>query len=210
MATNTDNQAALADALAKISALEAQAGALKIERDEQKTRADKAQGEVDSLKTRVDSLEKARAADDSDSLRLTVQGLNTQLAAEKRARADAEDPAKLRTAVRARVDLETRALAVFGDKDRTRVDAMSDREVMVAVVEKLHNASIESGKSDDYVRARFDAAVEGFAAGAKALANLRESAAPEKQEQRVDARTAREQMIARNRDAWKQAPAAKA
>lgn len=205
-----DEKKAYADALAQLSNLQSRFDVSEVERDEHKTRADKAEGEVDTLRERVTVLEAARADDKSEDLLLTIKGLNAQLEAEKSARMDAESPERLVEAVKARVALETSVLAVFGDNDRSRMDGSSDRAVMELVIHKLHNAKIDEDKSDDYVRARFDAAVEGFMCGAKALANIRQAATPDSNKpegERVDARSARQKMVDRNRNAWQPKPA---
>jgi len=127
------------------------------------------------------------------------------------ARADSdEDPDKQRREdVAARVKLETSALAALGETDRERFDGKTDREVMVDVIKSLNETEIDSDKSDDYVRARFDAAVERFHAGHKALANMRRNTDPNPGARSDATQTAREKMIEANRNAWKR-PTAKA
>lgn len=85
----------------------------------------------------------------------------------------ARDPKALDALVSARVDLVTKARAVLGDD--FKADGMSDREIKVMVVEKASAGFKADGKSDDYVNARFDAAMEasesegGLAAVRKAI-----------------------------------------
>lgn len=57
--------------------------------------------------------------------------------------------------VKARVDLEVKASKIIGD-----VSTMSDRAIKVAVVEKLDGVKLDDAKSEDYVAARFDVAIE--------------------------------------------------
>jgi hypothetical protein len=68
---------------------------------------------------------------------------------------------------------------------------------MRAVLEKLHGP-IPRDRSEEYLRARFDAAVEGYFAGEAALARAREAVRIDTEKSR-DALSAREKMIAFNR-----------
>lgn len=173
-------------------------------RDEEKARADKAEGALESLREEVEALRKTRddGGDEVEKLREQVVGLTAKLTEEKTRADRAESPERLRAAVDQRVRIEGAAAAVLGDRyDAARY---SDREIMDAVVEKLHGAGIPKDKSDDYARARFDAALEGFRAGELALAALRATARTE-EKPRMDARAAREAMVARNRGAWRPA-----
>lgn len=85
-------------------------------------------------------------------------GLKAQCAKYDAALKAAQDPKRVREAVAARVALETKAGAILGSE--VKLDALSDREVKVAVVAKLSAGFKGEGKSDDYVSARFDAACE--------------------------------------------------
>jgi hypothetical protein len=70
----------------------------------------------------------------------------------------ARDPKAIAALVNARVDLVEKARTVLGDEFKP--DAMTDREIKAAVVSKLSPGAKLDGKSDDYVNARFDAAME--------------------------------------------------
>lgn len=166
-------------------------------------RADEAEGELETLKTRVKQLEENRV-DEAEPARLKgeIKILQTRLASAEKARVDAESPDRLRKAVRARVAIEKAAAAILPDTGR--VDTLNDRELMCVIVEKLHGVTIEASRSDDYVRARFDSAVEQFSKGAEALGSLR-SLVPSLREgdkQRADTKSARDQMIERQQTAW--------
>jgi uncharacterized protein len=84
------------------------------------------------------------------------------LSQERAARKDAEDPAKIDARVNARVALVSEARKHLGAD--ARLDGMSDRDVRAAVVEKLQPGAKLEGKSEDYVTARFDAAIESVGA----------------------------------------------
>ena len=108
----------------------ARADSVEKDRDAHKTRADKAEAARDDLKEKFDAAEKAR----KDAVDAT--------------------PAK----VRARVDLETKAGPIMG-KD-FKMDALEDRAIQVAVIKHVTGVEVAADRSNDYVAARFDAAVE--------------------------------------------------
>jgi hypothetical protein len=96
-------------------------------------KADAEKGRADSLKDAADKAEKARA--------------------------DAADPKTIRALVQARVSLEKEAAAVLEDM---KLDGLSDAEVKAAVLKKLCPTVDLTGKSADYVQARYDGALEAF------------------------------------------------
>lgn len=158
----------LAEAQVKLAAEKARADAAEKERDAEKARADKLEGERDAEKARADAAEKARTD-----------------AAEK---FDAQ--------VQARVDLVSKASAVLGDD--FKADGKSDREIKVAVVEKVDGVKVEAEKADAYVDARFDSAIERAEKADESLANVRKAA----NEARKDGKSvadARAAMVERNR-----------
>lgn len=114
--------------------------------------------ERDTLKVEI---EKAKAKTDS---------LQADLDKEKKARADAEHPDKIRTAVKNRIALEIVGLRVLGDK--TKLDALSDREIQVKVVQSDDPSAKLDGVSDVYLQGRFDAVA------AKASKDKTETSAP--------------------------------
>lgn len=116
-------------------------------------RVDALTGELATLKTSVsEQTARADAAEES-------------LAAEKKAHADATDPAKLREAVDARLALERTAGPILGSE--TKLDGMTDAEIKAAVVvAQAKDADTVKARLDGcdaaYLQARFDAAVEGW------------------------------------------------
>lgn len=125
------------------------AQAFEVAATKQKERLDAVTAEKQALAKQVEEL-KARADGATD-------------AAEKaKARADAaESPELVQKAVRARLDLERRASAILGSE--VKLDAMDDAAVMRAVVLKVHPkaAAKLEGASAEYLRVRYDAALEG-------------------------------------------------
>lgn len=91
--------------------------------------------------------EKARA----DALDEQVKALNTKLT-------EATDVKRFDTAVQARVELLDKARSVMGAE--FKADGMTDKAIKLAVLGKLSPALKLDGKSDAYVDARFDTAME--------------------------------------------------
>jgi hypothetical protein len=114
---------------------------------------DSATVEIEKSKARIDSLE-------------------SELKKEKQLRADAEDPKKRGAVVKERVALETSARKILGSE--ATLDDKSDREVRIACLLKLDTNFKPDGKSEDYITARFDSALQY--AGAEAIAGVREHA----------------------------------
>lgn len=172
----------------------------------EKARADAAEGALATAKVELEQLKTVRA-DSADASKLgnQITVLKGQLTALKTRLDAAESPAKVRELVKDRVALETKASIVLGDK--VRLDEMDDRALMATVVEKLHGTSLE-GKSIDYVRARFDSAVESHAAGAAAIDRVRELVEDNKSKDekvRTDSRSPRQKFLDAQNNAWKPA-----
>lgn len=217
----------LADALAGMKTQQDRADAAEQERDAHKDRADKAEQDRDEQKARADKAEKERdqykaqldaMRDERDDARKDAEGAKTRAdAAEaaakasiEKARLDADSAMQTLIAAQsaARADLLTKANAVLGLGDRAK---QTDREIMCAVVKEVHSRDIESKESDDYVRARFDAAMERFAEVGAANADVRRAI----HQNRLDAQhqiptsgpaaedAARKQMAESQANAWK-------
>jgi hypothetical protein len=105
-------------------------------------------------------------------------------------------------AAKARIDLERSAVKVLGDD--AELEGKSDREIREAVVLAVHKDAKLTEQSDDYIAARFDAAIETHtrfdtaAAAQKQTATKREDA-----NQREDAKSQRDKATAAMRDQWK-------
>lgn len=166
----------------------------------EKSRADTAEGTVEMLKAQLAAAQAGPKPADIESRDAQIMGLQKLVAAEK-ARADAaESPDVRRAAVKARVAIETAAAAVMGD---TRLDSFDDRQLMNLVIEKLLGKAIDAERSDDYVRACFDTAINGYFGSKDALAKLREAVLPKNPQPRVDAMSARQTMIENIRNSSK-------
>lgn len=131
---------------------------------------------IGALNVRCDAADKAltEATKRGDKLEAERDDAKQKLVIAEQARNDAADPAR----VKARVLLETSARPVIGDK-LTRTDASeieisdaTDREIKLAVIEHVTGVKCDVGpdgkrRSDDYVGARYDAAVERADASAE-------------------------------------------
>ncbi len=125
-----------------------------------------------------------------------TDALERALKAEQSARKDAEDPVKLAARIAARVDLQIKAKEYLGE---TKLDALTDTEIKIAVIKKVDESIDVAGKSDEYVDGVF-----GVISSIKhdSTGPLRRAITP-----RADAQTpqksARDLMIERNQNAWK-------
>jgi hypothetical protein len=163
----------LTEALTKVAELEAKFAA-------EKTRADKAEAASDSKNTEIEALK-------------------ADLQKEKNARQDSEN--SIGDKVRARVNLETKAIQFLGKE--AEISKLSDRELKLAVVKKLDNVEIQEEKSEDYVNARFDASVERAEKSDAALAAARVDSESSKNVPADAEKEAYRKMIDRNRNLWK-------
>jgi uncharacterized protein len=102
--------------------------------------------EVKSAQARVDAAEGALAAEKAEHAKT------------KDSLAKASDQARIDGLVNARVELLVAATKVLGGD--AKFDGKSDREIMAEVVAVAYPETKLDGKSDDYVRALFDRALE--------------------------------------------------
>lgn len=160
------------------------------------TRLDEANTVIEDFK-KFHQQEKARADAAEESL-----------AAEKKAREDAADPAKLRAAVDARLGLERAAAPILGNE--VKLDEMTDTDIKTAVViavarDKDVAKQRLDGCGDEYLSARFDAALESWDDASKPNAALAATRAAGNKVQRTDSESARERMIAHNQEIGRKA-----
>lgn len=167
----------------EVSEQAAQAVAKILERaDEAIAKAKKIAKEVEAVKARADKAEE-------------------DLEAEKAAREDAESPERVRKLVADRLGLEREAAKVLGTSRSDELPGMDGIEIKKAVILSVSPKAADrlDGASEDYISARYDQAIEGFEpakAGAEVLGAVAAQAA-KPGEQRSDAKSAREAMIAR-------------
>jgi hypothetical protein len=186
-------QEALAGANARAAKLEADLAAASSQAQAAAGRADGLEAEVAKLRATRSDAEIVVQKDGE------IAGLKERLDAVQAQLKTASDPARFRAAVDERVRIETDAKAILGDKFRVDTDSLT---LMLAVLEKTQGVN-HSDKSADYVRARFDSAVESWKVGEAAVETLRttqrETAVRADDARSTDPRTARQKMIAANR-----------
>lgn len=134
------------------------------------------------IKQRTDAAVEAKKA--LDTLQGKFDAQSAELTKVKEQLKEATDPKRLDTAVNERAALLEQARRVLPAEHK--FDGQSPRQVHEAVLKKLDDKADFTGKSDEYVLARFDAAITalpadgGKSAGqrADALDNLRHGTAP--------------------------------
>ncbi len=139
--------------------------------------------------------ERDQAKADSEQVQAKLDEAKAEL---EKLKAERTDEA-VQAAAKARVALERSAARVLGDD--AELEGKSDREIREAVVTAVHADTDLSDKSDVYVEARYDAAVETHKAYDDAATKQRETATPKgdeggKSDKRADA-------IDSIRGAWK-------
>lgn len=136
---------------------------------------DKANARADAAEEKVKT-DAAEATKKLDAVQAKLDAAEEKLAeAEKRGDDDA-----INTRVRARVDLESKAREVLkGDDDAIgKLSEMKDGEIKRAVIAKVAPDAKLDGKSDAYIDARFDVAIEAESARKDAMADQRRGSTP--------------------------------
>lgn len=175
-----------------------------------------AQEKFGAEKARADAAEAKVAR--FDTLTAERDDLKDRLAKAEKARTDAEAGVPAR--VKARVALETAAREILGRTDaedeggELKFDDKSDREIKLAVIKHVTDADCDvdaSGakRSDEYVNARYDAAVERASASADTFRAANDIIAGNHTHmdaldaERAKTDKAREEMLRANREGWR-------
>jgi len=138
------------------------------------------------------------ATDAADKQVKALEGERDQAKARADAAAEQADPAKLQAAIKARVALETEARKHV--KATLALDSLTDRQVCEAVI-KRYSPTVDLAKaSDEYVQARFDAALEQ-ASPAVLAARIASNNTAETTEE-----AARSASLKANNEAWRSLP----
>lgn len=132
----------------EIQALQEQATKSKARKDER----DAARAERDAEKARADA-EKTRA----DKLQAELDASKAQV---EQVRRDTAASTRERVALEMRADAHLNAGLAADDAKRVKFDGMTDRQVRVALIEKLDGAKVADDKSDAYVAAYLDHAMK--------------------------------------------------
>ena len=120
------------------------------------TKAATATTEAAGLKTEV--VQATAKVDSAEAQIKALAGERDQAKARADAAAEAADPAKLQAQIKARVALETEARKHV--EPTLALDSLTDRQVKEAVVKRYSPTVDLSKASDEYVGARYDAAIE--------------------------------------------------
>jgi hypothetical protein len=169
-------------------------------------RADAAEGALEATVAKLEEAEANQRDDDAtaekddmiERLTRMVEDLTAQ-------RDDALKPDRVTAAAKARVKIVTAAMPILGyDKDdRERMDSLSDRDLMLAVITKRQGEDC-TDKPDAYVQARFDVAVKNYSAGSREIDKLRESLAPVIAAHRGDnVKNGRQKYLETQQNGWK-------
>lgn len=112
---------------------------------------------------------------------------------------DAKD---IQLQVKARVKLEKMSERYLDKNTLNRLDSMTDIQIKSALIKTIQKQAILEGKSDNYINARFDAIVETLPRPKVDATPSRYDGSVEKDQ--ADAKAARQNMIQRQKDAYKQ------
>lgn len=155
-----------------------------------KARADAAEAAAKDVAAKVAAAE-ARA----DTAQAKADAAVAEVAKEKKLRLDGAESTKAE--VRARLELERTAGDVLGTG--IKLDGKSDTEIKVEVLARLDADFAPAGKSEAYVAARYDIALEKHLAENPALDALRvAAAAPGKPAPRLDDDSPRKEFMKKN------------
>lgn len=126
------------------------------------------------MEKKVDELEKKLQAlqAEHEATCAKLDAANEKLEAVEAAKNERKDADEFRQAVKARVELERQAAPILGDE--SKLDAMDDLEIRKAVVAKLCPKADLADKTEAYIEARYDAALESNVEDEKALEKVRE------------------------------------
>ncbi len=195
----TQAQTKAAEADARATAATARADAAEQTAKAAEAKAATAEGALESTKQKLTALETARNDEATKLTTLTAE--RDTLTGERdalKARVDAAEAPE-------RMQVRLMGVQVLGVARLDEVAKMDDRAVMVAVLQQLQpdGAKIEDNAKIEYVKGRFDVAIEGYKACGQALGDVRKQADEAGSKERTDAvDAARAAMIERNRNQW--------
>jgi hypothetical protein len=163
--------------------------------------------EMDAMKKDMDAakakegemkqgLEAEKAAKDA------AQAKCDELEAELKKRTDSLSAEKIDELVQKRIKLLGTATKILGVEEK--YDGVSDIEVMKKVITKKHDKLDLTGKSTEYIHARFDAIAEMVEGSEKTVENFGKNTHARNDGTVVDAAEARRKMIEESKNAWKQ------
>jgi len=165
-----------------------------------------------TLRDKRNDDERATLKTERDTATATADAATARADAADKALVEANDPTRLDSLVTERVALVSNARRVLGAE--SKLDGKTDREIMVETIRHDDKAFEAEGKSDDYVRAYFEASTKSSRRhdeGGKGIGAVRSAAVASSREDkndandetvdRNDADAARKRMLENNRDA---------
>lgn len=126
--------------------------------DDSAVRIENLKLQLDSANTKLDSANGKVAV-----LEATIADLNQELANLKSSTVAKEQIQEL---VKSRVKLESQSLQVLGDSYTSKINDLSDIDIMKEVITKRYGARINlAAKSDEYIKAVYDTVLMGMSSG---------------------------------------------
>jgi hypothetical protein len=208
-----------AQAAAAMQALQAKMDA------EAKSRADADKVRADADAKRDEDFKKLQAESEKNKARADAESEEAKKAQTELKAAPAREAAK----IKARMALESSSRRVLGDNRAAKFDALDDKELKLAVLKETNPDLKLDGKTDAYIDARFDHAIEqldvddgtetdedGVAAARRAVKTdddeggesdpgnpVDQMTTAQANEEHTDSATAKAAMEKRHRDEWK-------
>lgn len=162
---------------------------------------------LDSFQKRLDEAEQEKEKLDEELEKLKAERDQLEEELKKKKAEDEEEEKKradsIRQAVRARIALETQARPILGEE--FKFDDATDLEIKKAVIQKLSPEAKLDGKSEVYIEARYDAAIDlAKDAPNESLAKLRARLDSSTTGGGSTAQERRDEMIQKSRELWKE------
>jgi len=150
---------------------------------------------LDEAVSQVNSL-----TEENTKLQANLDAANEELKKLK----NVDSAAEIQKAVKARLELVSKASKHLDEETVKNIDGMSDKDIKIAVIKAHYPEANMDGKDDVYVDARFDGAVELQVEKKDPMAQQRKDASDaSKNNDEMNQDKARERMQQRNLDAWK-------
>lgn len=167
-----------------------------VKMDELQDKLAKALASVAELQVRADVADKRADGAEKKIAQLEGERDAEKARADKAERSRDDAAAQVESKVRARVELETRAKNVLGTEDLSKA---SDRDIKTQVISKLDGIDVSADKSNEYVDAFFDRAMELSQKADQALGQARVTVYRGDKAGAIDTvKVAREKMIEAN------------
>lgn len=194
---NADLTRRISDLESKIDTLTNQLQTVEKERNEAKGKADALQKTIDAQKVDKEKLDRL------DAIEAQKAQFEKDLKLERQMRLDAESPDKQRLMLDRRIKILDAARMVLDESHKDLVWDMNNKDLMVAVVQKVLGEDI-SGETEDYIRSHFDTALANQNRWQATHHRLTAELRPEPIVRRT-VQDMKKQMIGHNQTAWQRA-----